>query len=62
MYSDDIISEVWRNRETYMEKHHHDLERMIEDLKKRQEKPHSIIVDRRVMENNSFQENVITEQ
>lgn len=62
MYSDEIISEVWRNRETYSEQHHHDLERMIDDLKKRQENPHSTIVDRRIMNENTLKSKVLAEQ
>lgn len=47
MYSDEIISEVWRNRETYGEQHNHDLDLMIADLMRRQEISINEIVDRR---------------
>ncbi len=47
MYSDEIISEVWRNRDACVEMHRHDLGKIISDLKKRQKKPHFKIVDRR---------------
>ena len=47
MYSDKIISEVWRNREAYAKQHNNDLDLIIADLIKRQQTPHSVIVDRR---------------
>jgi len=50
MYKDEIISEVWRNRDAYVEKHQSNLKQIIADLKFRQKKPYSKIVDRR-MEN-----------
>lgn len=47
MYKDEIISEVWKNRQTYVERHHHDLARIIADLKERQKKSARLFVDRR---------------
>lgn len=47
MYSDEIISEVWRNREAYAQKHQYDLKRMIADLKKRQNESLAKVVDRK---------------
>jgi len=47
MYDDEIIAEVWRSRDEYVRHHDHDLDRIVEDLRRRQEKPHSEIVDRR---------------
>ncbi len=47
MYKDEIISEVWRNRDAYVEQHQYDLKQIIEDLKKRQQHPHTQLVDRR---------------
>lgn len=47
MYKDEIISEVWRNRDNYAEKHHHSLAEMVEDLKTRQQNPNCKLVDRR---------------
>ncbi len=48
IYKDEIISEVWRNRDAYVEKHKYDLKRIFSDLKKRQKKPHYKIIDRRI--------------
>lgn len=47
MYKDEIISEVWKNREAYVESHHHNLTAMVEDLKNRQQKSGAVVVDRR---------------
>lgn len=47
MYKDEIIAEVWRNRDAYVEKHHHNLDEMLKDLQERQEKSSSKMVDRR---------------
>ena len=47
MYKDEIIAEVWRNRDAYARKHHHDLSEIVADLQKRQKKPFSRLVDRR---------------
>ncbi len=47
MYRDEIIAEVWRNRDAYVEEHHHDLEEIVTDLRRRQEKHRERLVDRR---------------
>jgi hypothetical protein len=47
MYRDEIIEEVWRNRDAYAEEHGHDLARIVADLQRRQVKRHGKIVDRR---------------
>lgn len=47
MYRDEIIDEVWKNRDSYTSKHHHDLAEMVAELKIRQERPGCILVDRR---------------
>jgi len=47
MYEDEIIKEVWRNREAYAKRHGHSLRKIVADLKKRQQKPFSRLVDRR---------------
>jgi hypothetical protein len=47
MHRDEIIEEVWRNRDAYVREHHHDLDEIVADLQRR-EKAHSAnIVDRR---------------
>jgi hypothetical protein len=47
MYRDDIITEVWKNREAYAKRHGNSLSRMVADLQKRQQRPHASVVDRR---------------
>ena len=47
MYRDEIIEEVWKNRDAYTSKHHHDLAEMVADLKNRQKKSGRKLVDRR---------------
>jgi len=46
-YQDEIITEVWKNREAYATRHHHNLREIVAALQKRQQKPFSILVDRR---------------
>ena len=46
-YQDDIIAEVWKNRDSYAERHHHNLHEIVADLQKRQQTPLSRLVDRR---------------
>jgi hypothetical protein len=46
MYRDEVLSEVWKNREEYAREHGHDLRAIVEDLKKRQRNPFSRLVDR----------------
>lgn len=46
-YRDEIIAEVWRIRDAYVEKHHHNLAEIVADLRKRQDKSPSKRVDRR---------------
>ena len=47
MHKDEIIAEVWRNRDAYAEKHNHNLAEIVADLRKRQKKRDSKLVDRR---------------
>jgi Mg/Co/Ni transporter MgtE len=47
MYQDEIIAEVWHNRDSYTEKHHHSLAEMVADLQERQKRPTFKLVDRR---------------
>jgi hypothetical protein len=46
MYRDEVLSEVWKNREEYAREHGHDLRAIVEDLKKRQQTPFSRVIDR----------------
>ena len=47
MYKDEIIAEVWRNRDAYAEKHHYSLAEMVADLQARQKRSECKLVDRR---------------
>nr|VFK21241.1 MAG: hypothetical protein BECKLPF1236A_GA0070988_102943 [Candidatus Kentron sp. LPFa]VFK34660.1 MAG: hypothetical protein BECKLPF1236C_GA0070990_102893 [Candidatus Kentron sp. LPFa] len=47
MYEDEIIVELWRNRDAYAAKHHHNLAEIVADLEARQKKPGCKLVDRR---------------
>ncbi len=47
MYTDEIIEEVWRNRDAYAKKHHNNLDEIVADLRKREKAHPSQIVDRR---------------
>ena len=47
MYRDEIIAEVWRNRDAYVEEHNHDLEEIVNDLRRRQENHRERLIDRR---------------
>lgn len=47
MYKDEIIAEVWRNREAYVAQHQHDLKKIVADLRRRQQEHPSKVVDRR---------------
>ena len=46
-YKDDIIAEVWRNRDAYTKAHHHKLEEIVADLRKREREHPQRVVDRR---------------
>ncbi len=46
-YEDEIIAKVWKNREAYASRHHHNLHEIVADLQKRQQTPFSTLVDRR---------------
>jgi hypothetical protein len=47
MYRDEIIEEVWRNRDAYAAEHGHDLAGIVADLQRRQSRRRGEIVDRR---------------
>lgn len=47
IYRDEIIVEVWRNRDTYAARHHNNLKEMVADLRERQKRPGCKVVDRR---------------
>ena len=47
MSKDEIIVEVWRNRDAYAQSHHHNLNEIVADLRKRERKHPQRVVDRR---------------
>lgn len=47
MYKDEIIAEVWRNRDAYAQKHHHDLDEIVRDLQEREKASRLKFVARR---------------
>ncbi len=47
MYKDEIIKEVWQNRDEYAARHNHSLSEIIADLKKRQHLSEHEFVNRR---------------
>ena len=47
MYRDEIIEEIWKNRDAYAASHNHDLAKIIDDLMARQKKSGRKIVGRR---------------
>ena len=46
MYKDEIIAEIWRNRDAYARKHNFDLDAIIADLRKREKSHPERLVDR----------------
>jgi hypothetical protein len=49
MYQDEIIAEVWKNKNSYAEQYHHSLVKMINNLKIRQQQSERLIIDRRLV-------------
>jgi hypothetical protein len=47
MYHDEIIEEVWKNRETLSKRSHHNLHEIVLDMQRRQKSPLTELVDRR---------------
>jgi hypothetical protein len=47
MDCDEIIAEVWRNRDAYAKKHRNNLDDIVEDLRKFQEDHPHRVIDRR---------------
>ncbi len=47
MYKDEIIEELWKQREAYAAEHNHDLHAIVNDLLERQKNPYTRLVDRR---------------
>lgn len=47
MYKDEIIAEVWRNRDAFAQAHHHSLTEIVADLRQREQAHPERVVDRR---------------
>ena len=47
LYKDEIIAEVWRNRDAYAKAHHNDLDKLVADLRRRQQAHPERVVNRR---------------
>ena len=47
MYRDDIIAEVWENRDAYAAEHHNNLGELVKDHMQRRDQRHGTIIDRR---------------
>ena len=47
MYQDEIITEVWKIRDSYTAKHHHSPAEIVADLQVRQKRASCRLVDRR---------------
>ena len=48
MHNDEIITEVWRNRDAYVRKHHNNLDEIVADLRRREESHPDRIVYRQI--------------
>jgi len=47
MYKDEVIEEVWKNRDKYAEQNNNDLTKIVTDIKRRQVMSKKKFVDRR---------------
>lgn len=47
MYCDEVIAEVWQNRDAYTARNHNSLAEILADLRELQKRPDCKIVDRR---------------
>jgi hypothetical protein len=55
MYTDNIIKEVWENRESYVSEHHHNMNEIMNDLMMRQKNTNRTVVNRYNLPNNKIQ-------
>jgi hypothetical protein len=46
MYQDEIIAEVWRNRDSYAKTHNFNLDEIVADLRRREQSHPERLVDR----------------
>jgi hypothetical protein len=43
---DEIMEEVWRNRDEFARRHNYDLDAMVAELQERERQPWTVMVDR----------------
>ena len=53
MMKNDIIEEVWRNRDEFAKQHNYNLNDMVAELQKLEQNPFSRLVDRRKLAPNN---------
>lgn len=46
MVEDEILREVWRNRDAFAKRHHYDLDAMVEELRRMERQSPNKLVDR----------------
>ena len=46
MCKDEIIAEVWRNRDAFAKRHNYDLDAMVEELRRMERRSANKLVDR----------------
>ena len=46
MVEDEILREVWRNRDAFAKRHHYDLDAMVEELRRMERQSPNRLVDR----------------
>jgi len=46
MVEDEILREVWRNRDAFAKRHHYDLDAMVEELRRMERRSPNKLVDR----------------
>ena len=46
MVDNEILEEVWRNRDAFAERHHYDLDAMVEELRQMERRSTNKLVDR----------------
>ena len=47
MHQNEIIAEVWKNREAFAKRHQHNFHKIVMDIQKRRKTPLSRLVDRK---------------
>lgn len=58
MMKNDIIEEVWRNRDEFAKQHNYNIDDMVAELQKSEQNPFSRLVDRRELAPNGLHSDV----